>query len=190
MHYVELRRHDLRALQDRLAAVGLSSLGRAESCVAATLNGVFALVSRSCGIPPRVQPDGLMTLETSRRRLVHGTEQLLGRSRKRRFHVVEASAAGALVESQQTAYIATGTRLHHALGDCVIGELPPVDQPLVLRPGDTLLVTRDASGCAGPPARIPCTLPQVFADVRAGDRNGSPSCRRRSCGSARPPTCR
>ena len=41
----------------------------------------------------------------------------------------------------------------------------------VLRVGDTLVVTRDAApGSAGPPPRIPCTLPAVFADVRAGER--------------------
>jgi len=314
VHYLELRRHDLRALQDRLAAVGLSSLGRAESCVAATLAGVMELLSRSCGIPPRQPPDHRMTLEASRRRLVSGTRQLLGKSchgrrvrilvtlpseaaddaelvrtlvrsgmnaarincahddapawermiahvrqaaaeqsvecrvlmdlpgpklrtgalepgprvvklkprrdargqvvtpvrawlgssgtappgtmclpvpsewvgalrnedvvdlvdareAKRQLRVIEATKTGAIVESQRTVYIATGTRLDHRLGDCVVGELPAIEQPLVLRPGDSLLVTRDsAPGCAGSPARIPCTLPQVFADIRAGER--------------------
>ena len=37
LHYVALRRHDLRGLQERLAALGLSSLGRTEAHV---LNGV------------------------------------------------------------------------------------------------------------------------------------------------------
>jgi len=31
LHYLALRKHDLRALQSRLAAIGLSSLGRTEA---------------------------------------------------------------------------------------------------------------------------------------------------------------
>ncbi|HEX8952033.1 MAG TPA: pyruvate kinase, partial [Polyangia bacterium] len=52
-----------------------------------------------------------------------------------------------------------------------LGMLPPVEAPLVLRPGDTLVVTRDpAPGGAGSPPRIPCTLPSVFGSVRRGER--------------------
>jgi len=40
IHYLALRRHDLRALQPRLAALGLSSLGRSEAHVLATLDAV------------------------------------------------------------------------------------------------------------------------------------------------------
>jgi len=39
-HYLALRQHDLRDLQRALAAHGLSSLGRSERCVMATLNAV------------------------------------------------------------------------------------------------------------------------------------------------------
>jgi pyruvate kinase len=44
VHYVELRRHDVRALQDRLAWIGLSSLGRAESHVLANVDKVLGLL--------------------------------------------------------------------------------------------------------------------------------------------------
>src|SRR5262249_11181877 len=37
LHYVALRRWELRDLQDALASLGLSSLGRAESCVLGTI---------------------------------------------------------------------------------------------------------------------------------------------------------
>jgi len=40
IHYLALRRHDLRALQPRLSALGLSSLGRAEPHVLASLDAV------------------------------------------------------------------------------------------------------------------------------------------------------
>jgi pyruvate kinase len=44
VHYLALRRRDLRPLQQRLAALGLSSLGRAESHVLATVNAVLKAV--------------------------------------------------------------------------------------------------------------------------------------------------
>ena len=49
VHYVGLRRHDVRALQDRLAWIGLSSLGRAESHVLANLDKVLGLLHRLAG---------------------------------------------------------------------------------------------------------------------------------------------
>ena len=46
LHYLALRRHDLRPLQFRLAALGLSSLGRAESHVLATVDAVLEVLHR------------------------------------------------------------------------------------------------------------------------------------------------
>src|SRR5271165_2844204 len=46
LHYLALRRHDLRPLQLRLAALGLSSLGRAESHVLATVDAVLGVLHR------------------------------------------------------------------------------------------------------------------------------------------------
>jgi pyruvate kinase len=44
LHYLALRRRDLRPLQLRLAALGLSSLGRAESHVLATVDAVLGVL--------------------------------------------------------------------------------------------------------------------------------------------------
>ena len=44
LHYMSLRRHDLRPLQLRLAKLGLSSLGRAESHVLATVDAVLRVL--------------------------------------------------------------------------------------------------------------------------------------------------
>jgi pyruvate kinase len=44
LHYLALRQHDRRALQTRLAALGLSSLGRAEAHTLATVEAVLAAV--------------------------------------------------------------------------------------------------------------------------------------------------
>jgi len=49
VHYVGLRRHDVRALQDRLAWIGVSSLGRAESHVLANIDKVLGLLHRLAG---------------------------------------------------------------------------------------------------------------------------------------------
>src|SRR5262245_9344194 len=46
-----LRREDLRELQGELAALGVSSLGRAEACVLANLDAVLAVLHRLSGRP-------------------------------------------------------------------------------------------------------------------------------------------
>ena len=46
LHYLALRRHDLRPLQLRLAALGLSSLGRAESHALAAIDAVLGVLRR------------------------------------------------------------------------------------------------------------------------------------------------
>lgn len=52
VHYVELRRHDVRDLQARLAAAGLSSLGRSEAHVLATTEEVLSVLARLNGHEP------------------------------------------------------------------------------------------------------------------------------------------
>lgn len=52
-HYLGLRTRDLRPLQDTLASLGLSSLGRAEAHVLDNLNAVLALLDRAAGRTPR-----------------------------------------------------------------------------------------------------------------------------------------
>jgi pyruvate kinase len=51
LHYLTLRRRDLRPLQQRLASMGLSSLGRAESHVLATLDTLLEVLHRLRGTP-------------------------------------------------------------------------------------------------------------------------------------------
>jgi pyruvate kinase len=50
-HYLALRRHDLRRLQQRLSDLGLSSLGRSESHVLANLDKVLGILHRLDGQP-------------------------------------------------------------------------------------------------------------------------------------------
>lgn len=49
IHYLGLRRRDMRSLQERLAAAGLSSLGRMESHVFANLSAIIDLLSCALG---------------------------------------------------------------------------------------------------------------------------------------------
>lgn len=61
LHYVALRRHDLRPLQEQLVQRGLSSLGRCESHVLENVTAVMDHLSRLTGHavrPPPVEPIG------------------------------------------------------------------------------------------------------------------------------------
>jgi pyruvate kinase len=49
LHYMTLRSSDVRSLQGRLAQAGLSSLGRSEAHVGATLSAVVSMLSRLVG---------------------------------------------------------------------------------------------------------------------------------------------
>jgi pyruvate kinase len=51
LHYLAIRRHDIRDLQDRLARAGLSSLGRSEAHVLASLERVSGLLALARGLP-------------------------------------------------------------------------------------------------------------------------------------------
>jgi pyruvate kinase len=82
LHYLSLRRRDLRPLQTRLAALGLSSLGRAESHVLATLDAVLEVLSRLVGRECK-PATGEKTTDFSdgQRLLDEHTEALLGPAR-------------------------------------------------------------------------------------------------------------
>ena len=49
LHYVALRRRDIRLLQSRLAETGLSSLGQSESHILATVESLLNVVHRLAG---------------------------------------------------------------------------------------------------------------------------------------------
>ena len=70
------------------------------------------------------------------------------RGRNRSLSVVEKDERGLVLEAHKTAYIATGTRLRllkDKSGDRLkyrVGELPPVEQPIILRAGDALTLEK------------------------------------------------
>jgi pyruvate kinase len=76
-HYLALRRVDLRELQEALAHIGLSSLGRSEAHVIATLERVLAVLHRLCG-EAYVAPTPPLGIRHGRERLASNTQALFG----------------------------------------------------------------------------------------------------------------
>jgi pyruvate kinase len=108
------------------------------------------------------------------------------RDRKRRLLVVEEVGPNRLAHAVTSTYVGPGAPIRiisksSREDDAVeVGEVPYTAGNLLLREGDRLVLTGD--GLAGAaavhddddrvvsPARIACTLPEVFRDVHAGDR--------------------
>jgi len=108
------------------------------------------------------------------------------RGRRRVLTVVAHDRGGLWAELRRTAYLTNGTRLvrrtaaGHRLEAAAVTGIAAAEGMIALAPGDQLILTRDNSPGRGPtfdssgkllsPARVSCTLPQVFADVQAGER--------------------
>ena len=107
------------------------------------------------------------------------------RGKKRRLTIVSKDEKGLLLDTYKGAYIATGSKfrlLRQNTGETLvyrIGELAPVEQPILLRVGDTLILHRsnvpgapakeDADGDITAAAHIACQQPEVFEFVASGD---------------------
>lgn len=85
--YVGLRRHDLRALQQRLAALGLSSLGRCEAHVLLTLDSVIQVLRHMVGEarPVQIMPDSARAIGRDQSLLKRHTGLLLGEAPPKRW---------------------------------------------------------------------------------------------------------
>ncbi len=109
----------------------------------------------------------------------------------RRIKIVAVVGDSRLGESVQTAYVASGTPLwirsratmsgkRNSARVTRVGEIPPRQQPILLKKGDSLLLIRaqvpgkpatlNRQGRVLQPATIPCTLPELFDSVRPGER--------------------
>ena len=98
LHYLALRRRDLRPLQLRLAALGLSSLGRAESHVLGTVDEVLGVLHRLVqrAWQPASQDTAVIDFAHGERLLAEHTDALLGSAtpgRKVRIMVTMPSEA-------------------------------------------------------------------------------------------------
>ncbi|MET0610280.1 MAG: pyruvate kinase, partial [Pseudomonas caspiana] len=106
------------------------------------------------------------------------------RDSSRSLSIVEVTGQGCRAELRKTAYMIPGIELHlkkqrgRPKSERITG-VPPREQSIVLNEGDVLLLSADAShghpavmDCNGKvltPARIGCTLPEVFKDLRANE---------------------
>jgi pyruvate kinase len=78
VHYLALRRHELRDLQRSLSALGLSSLGRSEAHVLGNIEAVRRALAALGGIVPPVPSDLAVTLHRGDGLLKTNTQRLLG----------------------------------------------------------------------------------------------------------------
>jgi len=100
LHYLAVRRHDVRDVQYALARLGLSSLGRMESHVLASLNAVLDVLYRLAGrtVPPDVREPPPIDFDTGRAVLTEQAVAVLGpppRHGPTRIMVTLPSAAAA-----------------------------------------------------------------------------------------------
>jgi pyruvate kinase len=78
LHYVALRQHELREIQDGLSSLGASSLGRAEAHVLDNVELVLGLLHLLAGREPPARSSGALTAVEGRAALRQHTDLLLG----------------------------------------------------------------------------------------------------------------
>ena len=78
LHYLALRQVDVRDLQDELAALGLSSLGRSEAHTLHTLDAVLIALHRLAGQEPQLEPVTAVDFKLGRTLLQEHTRRLFG----------------------------------------------------------------------------------------------------------------
>lgn len=138
------------------------------------------------GVTPPVQADATLPLDADWLAQLQQGDTLYftdTRGRRRQLSVVRKEATGVMAHLLKTSYITTGTQLKLktdtvAARTASVGELPAAVPPLLLKKDHFLLLTKapipgeparfDAQGHVVQPAHISCTLPEVFAQVKAG----------------------
>ena len=113
---------------------------------------------------------------------IHFTDS---RNKKCKLQVIRKQKGGKWATTLDSAYISTGTRFEvfrqNEKGEkhFEMGELASIEQNITLFPGDEIRIHKDPS--PGEPAKydeqgdlleiahISCTLPEIFADVKAGE---------------------
>lgn len=98
-HYLALRRRDVRALQDRLAALGLSSLGRAETHALANVELLLAVLHRLVGRAYPLPADPPAGAHEGRSRLAAHARALFGPDpQDRRVHIMVTLPTDAAID--------------------------------------------------------------------------------------------
>lgn len=114
-----------------------------------------------------------------RRRVGEKIRVLDARGARRTMTVESVSGDGCLVSLRRTVYFVPGTALSGTRRSgrkhrkAHVGALPPTERSLLVRIGDRIVLTGDLSPAevsGDGTHRIGCTLAEVFADARPGDR--------------------
>ncbi len=104
------------------------------------------------------------------------------RDKQRSFAVKEAAGQRVIAHALETSYLQTGTELTVQNTNQIshVGDLPPIEQSLLLKVGDELRITKDPipgrpiqydeEGQAIENAFISCTSQEVFNDVKEGQK--------------------
>lgn len=105
-HYLQLRRHDIRHLQDALSEIGLSSLGASEPHVLASVDAVRAALAAFMGAPaPEVTP-APVDFDSGPSKLVANADALLGQPRNgRRTRILVTLPSEAATDAELVARI-------------------------------------------------------------------------------------
>jgi pyruvate kinase len=99
VHYVELRNHDIRDLQTRLAVMGLSSLGRSEPFVLATIEAVLSLINIMIDEPQPERRAGIALTE-GHELLELNADRLLGSARPGRSTRIMVTMPGEAADDE------------------------------------------------------------------------------------------
>ena len=106
------------------------------------------------------------------------------RGKKRSLLVKDRNSQGLWAESDDGAYLMTGTvftliRNEKVIAETQVGELPPIEQKLLLRVGDTFILHKDEhpgepaifddDGNIIKPAHVSVPLPNLYEDLKPGE---------------------
>ena len=103
------------------------------------------------------------------------------RGKKRTFDVIQKNEQGVLVHCHKSVYVSTGMEVKskNLKSTTPIGLIPPVEKAVLLKQGEHLLITKEAtpgssalfdeSGQLLKKAHISCQHPEIFKKIRPGD---------------------
>ncbi|MBL8112652.1 MAG: pyruvate kinase [Acidobacteria bacterium] len=134
----------------------------------------------ACDATLPLDADWLAALETG-----DAIRLIDARGARRSLRVVAEHGEGRWAEAARATYVTNGTvltssRVKGMKAKCRVLDLPAPEQVIVVRQGDTLLLTRettpghpatfDEAGRVLVSASIPCTLPEALGAIRPGER--------------------
>jgi pyruvate kinase len=149
---------------------------------------IWLTPSHSPEPPPREGDSVLMVPGDWLSRTRTGARVVFTDARRKERSILLRGSVGSsrLGESSETAYVVPGTSLRlkgggkHLEGTASVSSVPPIDGAIRLQAGDRLVLTRSAAPGTPPridrrgallaPARVPCTLQEIFPQVKAGER--------------------